>query len=710
MLNRLHATRIVAITLLASTLCAAEDAPLPTPQAYYNIARSDGGLKTSTGELFCWISACASHEFLHAYEASGRKDPAWLEQAQVFYDWCIQQSISDDPDGFPGTIGVDADDQANKGRAEIKTVADTLVGDTLIARPLLEWAELVQADPALQARFGARAKEYIALATRMCWDKWNKRNCYYQDAHGYGSYHTYPFVIDRANRKQWLPRPSNVWSDNLNKHYEAGLVFLSLYKLTGKTEYRDRVIAIFSRAKAMFRLFPDEDRVVWNFWMPHAAYDLDGTAPKSWVGVHPSRAGYQEFEAMAFLTVYDAGLVFDRRDLERMVRTNHWMIEHGMKSADGTTNAGKPWNAFAPFDDLVRTAVEKECQKNPIAMAYLKQVQLKRNGYDRKNVKDPSAVKVSAVSVQPGRKLILANPIPDSLEIANNDRISLLAEVQEAGTVKIELLGVDGTTVLGTVATAEVDPKNGAFVAPRWDGTNPKTGKKTPGEYLLRYTLNGESRTWPVAVKMGAVRTDSSKPAPLAAGGSLHYDFEHALDARWSLEGDSAVAEGKAKSGTKALRVGRQAKAVLNFAGQDDLPVRVTFAAFDGGAKHGGQNVWGQALCLRTAVGDLFAIRQMWRSYLSGDSEVYWFNTGEGQFFSPHQSKLGRAPGWNEWSFEFNAGKVVVERDGKRLELAPARFVPTGAVALVFLGPENVGDPDLWIDDLTVSYPAAAKP
>jgi len=702
----------VALVLLAASLCVAEDAPLPTPQAAYKNAMADGGLKTSTGELFCWISACYSHEFLHAYEATGKKDPAWLEQAQIFYDWCLQQSVSDDPDGFPGTIGVDADDQANKARAEITTMADTLVGDALIAQPLLHWAELVQADPALQARFGARAKEYIALATRLCWDKWNKRNCYYQDAHGYGSYHTYPFVIDRANRKKWLPRPSNLCSDNLNKHYEAGLVFLSLYKLTGKPEYRDRVIAIFSRAKAMFRLFPDEDRVVWNFWMPHGSYDLEGTAPKSWVGLNPN-AGYQSFEAMAFLAVYDAGLVFDRRDLERMVRTNHWMIEHGMKSADGTMNGGMPFDALAPFDDLIRTAVEKGYQKNPIAMAYLKQVQLKRNGYDRKDVKDPAAVKVSAVPVQPGRKLSLAHPIPDSLEIANNDRISLLAQALEAGTVKIELLDVDGTTVLGTLATAAVDPKNGAFVAPRWDGTNPQTGKKTPGEYLLRYTLNGEARTWPVTVKMGTARTDPSKPAPLAPGGTLTYDFERALDARWSLEGDAAVAEGKAKSGTKALRIGRQGKAVLTFGGQDDLPVRVTFAAFDGGAKHGKEAGIGQALCLRTAGGDLFAIRQMWRSYLNGDGDVYWFNTGEGQWFSPHQTSLGRAPGWNTWTFEFNAGKVVVERDGKRLDparLTPARFIPSGAVALVFLGPEAIGDPEMWIDDVTVSFPAAAKP
>ena len=695
-----HATRIVALILLATTLCAAEDVPLPTPQAFYKYSMADGGLTKYTGENFCWVASYYAHDFLHAYEATGKKDPAWLEQAQVFYDWCIQKGVSDDPDGFPGTIGADES-------GDNTIVTDSLVGDAILARPILEWAELVQADPALQARFGARAKEYIALATRMCWDKWNKRDCYYQDAHGYGSYHRHPFLIDRADRKKWLPRPSSIISENLNKHYEMGLVFLSLYKLTGKTEYRDRVIAIFSRAKAMFRLFPDEDRVVWNFWMPHGAYDLEGTAPKSWVGLNS--AGYQSFETMAFLAVYDAGLVFDRRDIELMVRTNHWMIEHGMKLADGSTNTGCPFYALAPFDEIIQTAVEKASQKNPIAMAYLKQVQLKRNGYDRKDVKDPATVKVSSISVQPGRKLSLAHPIPDSLEIANNERISLLAKVQEAGTLNIELLGANGTTVLGNLATLVVDPKNGSFVAPRWDGTNPKTGKKEPGEYLLRYTLNGEVRTWPVTVKMGTARTDASKPAPLVAGGALNYDFERALDARWSLEGNAAVAEGKAKSGTKALRIGQQSKATLTFGNQDDLPVRVTFAAFDGGAKHGSQGANGQALCLRSAVGDLFAVRQMWRGYMNGDTEVVWVNTGENQWFNPHRAGLGRAPGWNSWSFEFSAGKVVVERDGKRLELAPDRFVPTGAVALVFLGSDAPGDPDLWIDDLTVSYPAAAK-
>jgi hypothetical protein len=152
---------------------------------------------------------------------------------------------------------------------------------------------------------------------------------------------------------------------------------------------------------------------------------------------------------------------------------------------------------------------------------------------------------------------------------------------------------------------------------------------------------------------------------------------------------------------------------VLTFGAQDDLPVRIAFWAFDGGARHGKQNNIGQALCLRTAVGDIFAIRQTWRPYVNGDADVCWFNTGENQWFTPHPTGLGREPGWNRWTFDCTAGTVAVTRDGKRLDpvrLAPARFAPAGAVALVFLGPDAIGDPEMWIDDLTVECPAAAQP
>ena len=155
----------VTVMMLTAVATAADDVGLPTPAQLYDKAMSKE-LQTSSGEQFTWYAAYSSHGFLTAFKATGAKDPAWLETAQKYYDWCIAKGVSNDPDGFPGTIGADIGEDAAK--PEIEALADTLVGDANIALPLVEFAELVKADPVLQARFGKCADEYIDLATRMC--------------------------------------------------------------------------------------------------------------------------------------------------------------------------------------------------------------------------------------------------------------------------------------------------------------------------------------------------------------------------------------------------------------------------------------------------------------------------------------------------------------------------------------------------------------
>lgn len=696
-------SRSFAIILFATLLIGADDAALPPPQRLLDQSLGAKDLATSSGEQFTWFAAYRAHAFLDAYEVSG--DAAWMEAAQKYYDHCIKQGVSDDPDGFPGTIGADIGEDAK--RADTTLIADTVVGDANLALPLVHFAEQVQDHPALQDRFAARAQEYTALATRMCWEKWNKRGCYHQDAHGFGSYHTHPSAIAKDDRTRWVPRPDHLISDNLNKHYKLGLVLLSLWRLTGQDAYRDRVEAIFGRAKAMFRLLPDEDRIVWNFWMPHGVYDVEGTAPRSWVAVHPSRAGYQEFEAGAFLTVYDAGLVFDRADMERIVRTNRWMIANGLKNADGTAPAGAVWGRLSRLDDGIRAAYEKklDAKKDAIALTHLRKVLLAKPGYDRQRVPAGMTPRVSPVPVQTGRRLIMALPIPDALCPAAGERTRLIAKVQEAGTVTVELLAKEGDTVLGRLASLTVEEKGGGFATQRWDGKLPDGTAVAAGAYRIRWTFSGEARTWPIAIAAAPTMARSDGPQSLAAGARLACDFEQDLDARWTLAGGAAVAEGQAKSGSRALRLGRKQSARLTLGDQEDLKVKVSFWAFDAGTKHGKKAATGAAWGVRMADGNIFAIRQMWRPFLNGDGDVAWCNTGENQWFSPHPSGLGRSEGWNRWVIDCTGATAVIERDGRRLpeaKLAPARLVPTGAVGLVFLGTETVGDPDLWIDDVTV--------
>lgn len=697
-----HTGCLLLATLLSTTLFSAD---LPNPQAYLQDALNQKAFTTTSGEQLTWHIAFQSHDFLDAFAATDFTDVAWLRAAQQYFNRSIQLTISDDPDGYPGTIGADIgeDEQA----LTTDTVADTLVGDANIALPLVHFAQLIRDHPELQAEFSDTATRYQELATRMLWDKWNARDCYYQDARGFGSYHTYPFALDKSDRTAWQPRLSgSLISDNLNKHYKAGLVFLSLWQLTDNPQYRDRVCALFGRAKAMFRYIPADDRVAWNFWMPHGPYDMAGSTPKSWVGVHPNRPGYQAFEAGAFLAVYDAGLVFSTEDMQRIVRTNVWMIQHHPSSADGTSKAGTAWGDLSGLDPTIRAACLAKLDKNPIPYAYVSKVLGTRNGYQRLHVGATTTTLITDVPLQPGQQLSAAYPVPDTLSLANGDRVRLFSRIMNAGDLRIELCDASGATVLGTIAQDRVNPSvSGGFYCPLWDGTNPKTGSQDTGTFLIRWTLNNEVRTWPISIITGIRQENTTGPADLAPGATLTYNFEHPLDPRWHLEGGAEIADAIGRDTSKALRIGHDQTARLTWGTHDDAPVTVSLWVFDGNAKHGTSNASGPDFGLVSAGGDIFALQYTWRRYLSGDTDLAWFNTGENQWFSPHPCGIKRRPGWNAWTFDATLTPMRIAYNGTAIEakrLQPARFIPTGSTGLIIRGPGSATDPAMIVDDVVV--------
>ena len=335
---------VVMLAIGAATAAAQEKANEPDPAAFLKGVLANGRLRTEgTGEGFCWHASANTETFLDAYQVY--HDPEWLAAAEKDYDFFIGK-LQKDPDGYEGWIG---DPIASNG-LELST--DAVVGDAILCAPLAHFAEIVKKDPALQARFGKTAQRYQDLATRIMWDKWNHRGCYYEDAAGWGSYHTYDKLVDLKHNK-WVDMPSNEISDNLNKHYAASLVMLRLWRITGNPQYKERVIHICNRAKSMWRYLPDEDRIVWNYWMPHGPYDLEGRAPKSWVGVHPDRSGYQAWETSMFVEVYDSGLVFEQPDFERMIRTNHWMAQGRAAPGGLPTAPRRPANCGRPLRALM---------------------------------------------------------------------------------------------------------------------------------------------------------------------------------------------------------------------------------------------------------------------------------------------------------------------------------------------------------------------
>ncbi len=690
---------LMLVLLVASFLPAGLRASdEPDPVAYHADVMTDPSLEKEKGESFCWHAAYSAGDFLEAYQAY--KNTKWLDEAVLYFDYCIAK-LGKDPDGYEGWIGPTEDSTPTIHE-------DALVGDAVLCAHLVEFAEVVLRDPALKERFGKKAQSYVDLTTRILWEKWNKRGCYYQDQDGWGSYHTYGKAIDTQTGK-WIERPDTVLTQPLNKSFDAAIVLLRLWRITGKPEYRERVERIFGRGKMLFQHYPTEDRVVWNYWMPHGAWDIEGRTPKHWVGVHPTRPGYQEGEVSAIVEVYDSGLVFEQADLERMIRTNLWMSKgdgkHPWRSADGSSEAGALWSGLIRFDATLRAKFEeslgaKTDARTQIARAYFKNVTSQHLKWDRLYVKDPAQIKVAHPPLQAGQALALALPIPDLIETAAGSRLRLATKTLAAGNLKIELLDATGKTVLGTLATVDV-PKDAEYNAPRWDGTNPKTGKKDLGEYRIRWTLNGESRVEPVWVKLGTKR-ENAGPAVLSPGDSISVDFEtDALDKRWHVEGATVSAE-QAHGGKKSLKLAGGQTAVLNFGGDDDLPVKVSFWIYDNGKTFGNKTLTGPGWGVKTADGDILAVRTCWRSYLDGDANFAWFNTGENNWYDPHPANLGRTKGWSEWVFDFSdRANPKMTGGGRPLGNLVAKFVPHGTVALFLMGGDGDAGP-LYVDDIRV--------
>ncbi|MEX0929395.1 MAG: hypothetical protein WDZ53_08320 [Balneolales bacterium] len=472
--------------------------PMPDPDVYVKDVLANPMLTQTTGELFAWHARGAANDLVAAYEAY--RDPRWLEAAERYFTF-LTGELQTDPDGYQGWIGQTIWGETGRAPGDEPYRADALVGDAILLAPIVRFAEIVLSDPDLERRFGDRAREYVELAEHIGWEKWNHRATYYRDAAGYGSYKMHDYLIEAATW-QWKYRENGDRrrSDNLNKHHSMGLVLLRLYRITGKEPYRERVVEIFSRAKNLFRLLPDE-RLTWNFWMPHGPHDLreDGSM-RSWAAVHPNRSGYQSGEVGRFIELYDSGLVFDREDLQRMINTNRWMYrgEGKWQSSDGSTDAGQLWSSLARFDDWIfeqaaAGVAGSEGDRGRIRQAYFRAVEEANRGWARRFMQDGETAEVYDFAPRPGKNLSMTMIIPNRFSPASGESVRMVTQSRAADALRIELMDAAGVRVLGVIHESDT-PGSTHYLAPEWDGTNPATGAKQPGEYQIRWTLGDEQR------------------------------------------------------------------------------------------------------------------------------------------------------------------------------------------------------------------------
>jgi hypothetical protein len=343
----------------------------------------------------------------------------------------------------------------------------------------------------------------------------------------YGCYIEFSKYLRPGNLKEWFtPAVSRGGTSHpFNKQMEVGQVSLRLYRLTGMKKYKDRAEKIYFTAKSHFQFF--NDHYVWNFKDPLVPADVDlvKNDTKHWCDVHMWWAMYQAGEVAKIVEAYNYGIVFTKEDIQRIINTNLkvmwngdrvnpvYINSNGKGTAHDTTgrasflrgnghsnpfyDAGDLWSGLLPFDQTIRDLYELRFKGNtesPRFLAYKKTVLANPPSFERKFVK--GEVNVPEIRFTESRDLYLATALPSVLP--KDGKTILICKSRNPGDLQIDLYSKDGKKKI-------VNLKNGSAAKERvfiftWDGKDPEGKKALKGDYVVRWTINGGYREFPVHI------------------------------------------------------------------------------------------------------------------------------------------------------------------------------------------------------------------
>ncbi len=312
--------------------------------------RPDVFSKIDEVEMIDWVWCPQFERALQAFQLSA--DPRHL----ATFVHCIEvleTRLSRGPEGRRGFRGVPLAlfrDPASTAQVEVN------ITEFNVARILCEFVEIVRADPALVARFGAAADRFLELAERdLAGDKWEQRGDYVDLGDG--------GAVFRMARETNAARSH--LTDPHNKQSTMCRAYLALHRVTGHDEYFKKAIKLGIRFKHTLGF--SQGRYTWHYWDPAGAWDYKPGEPKAlrhWVGAE-HRSGYHELTLEMVEALYDHGVVFSRTDIERFVATQTQVCWNGSRTApkffktDGkpTADPSQP-NFIAPvlarFDASIR--------------------------------------------------------------------------------------------------------------------------------------------------------------------------------------------------------------------------------------------------------------------------------------------------------------------------------------------------------------------
>ena len=282
---------------------------------------------------------------LVAYRLTGNREylDAFVKRMDTLCG-CLERG----PDGFLGWYGRPLELFRNPDRPGQKV--DVVLTSFEMAGLLAEFARVVQADRHLADRYREPVQRYLSLAEDHLVKKWDVRGNY-RDLGSHGAvYVTHP---DLKPVKASLTQPHN-------KHAKITASLLELYGATEKDEYLVKAVKLSTRFKHCLTRIGD--RYQWNYWDPAGPWDVHPEDPerwKHWIGAE-HRSGYYSLSVSQAVLLYEHGLLFDRADVDRFLKTQIGVCWNGDQEnpkwarVDGRRADSRYLSAWlAPFDNRI---------------------------------------------------------------------------------------------------------------------------------------------------------------------------------------------------------------------------------------------------------------------------------------------------------------------------------------------------------------------
>ncbi len=305
---------------------------------------------SDNSEALMWQGMPYAQMPLTAYRITG--DPKYLDIFVQGFD-NMRSALTKGPDGFLGWYGT-VEPGSRDPRDPARRI-DNMLSSFIATEMVGDFVWLIDQDPALRAKYAKPRRAYLDLVENHLVKKHTVRGDY-TDLGAKGAVYRSPAVGMNESQAR-LTQPHN-------KNAAALRGLLSLYRATGKDQYMRMAIKLGIRFKHSLTL--KNGHYEWNYWDPSGAWDVRRDNPKQWrhwIGPE-HRGGYYSLSVGQAVALYEYGLVFDKTDLKRFVKTQETMCWNGSitdpvwSRVDGTrdeqyTQGPYISEALAPFSPLV---------------------------------------------------------------------------------------------------------------------------------------------------------------------------------------------------------------------------------------------------------------------------------------------------------------------------------------------------------------------